>query len=70
MNYKCYMIEPVPGAEEQNLWRRLDTGEVKEMRDMPPGAMWYCPWLLQFGASEYFDALPDEVKKKGHLCVK
>lgn len=29
----------------RNFWRRVDTGEIIEMQNAPPGAMWFADWL-------------------------
>jgi hypothetical protein len=67
---KCFMIEPVLSEREDRPWRRLDNGEVRDDCDaFGPGAMWYAPWLSAFG-SVHFQALPEEIRKRGNLIVK
>jgi len=33
-------------ASWKNFWKRTDTGEIIEMRNAPPGAMWFADWMV------------------------
>lgn len=46
MSVKCFLLEPV-GDPDGKLWKRAGTGEVKELRDFGPGAMWFATWMDQ-----------------------
>jgi hypothetical protein len=35
------------------LYRRVDTGEVMALRDVPPGGMWYSDWMLSPGSNRW-----------------
>lgn len=46
---QCFLLVPV--AKEQNpdgrRWQRADNGQIYEnLRDAPPGAMWYADWYM------------------------
>lgn len=60
---KCFLLEPTDKTVERRgeidgksfvahdpIWRRIDTGEEKVLRDFGPGAMWFAPWLNDFHA--------------------
>lgn len=62
MRIKCFMVEKtektVPreydlgdgrkGIAQERLWKRVDTGEERMLRDFPAGAMWFADWLEDF----------------------
>ena len=37
--------EDVRQVFSELIYRRADTGEEMTLREAPPGAMWYCPWM-------------------------
>lgn len=58
---KCFLVEKTDKTVERrgevsggnfvandHLWRRVDTGEEKVLRDFGPGVMWYADWLNDF----------------------
>lgn len=42
-----YAFHPVDEwqVSHHSLYRRVDTGEEMTLREAPPGAMWYAPWM-------------------------
>lgn len=50
-----YKFEPTDQWQlfEGTLYRRIDTGEEYTLRDAPPGALWYCDWMLQEGSARF-----------------
>lgn len=40
----CFLVEPVQD-NDRHRWRRVDTGEEFDYRDLPPGAMWDAHWM-------------------------
>lgn len=56
------MIEPLPDQADHR-WRRVDTGEILTMAEMPVGAMWFAPWLC--GANSRYKEPPLIVKTPG-----
>lgn len=52
MSIKCFMLEPLSeGGAGISLFRRSDTGESIELRNAPPGAMWYATWYKVEGSN-------------------
>ena len=56
---KCFMLTPVGEDPEtgHTLYRREDTREVYRWlnpapRETPVGAMWWCPWLGEYGRAD------------------
>lgn len=48
----------------------VGNGLVTELQNAPPGAMWLADWLPAAFGSEPFKALPEDVRKLGHLVVR
>ncbi len=68
MNIRCFMVEPQHGGGGI---LNPATGQVyAEWGYVPPGAMWFAPWLTNLRDSIHFEALPADVRAKGHLLVK
>jgi hypothetical protein len=42
----CFLL-----VREGERWKRADTGEILELRDAGPGAMWFATWLDLEGTS-------------------
>ncbi len=53
----------------ERIYRRIDTGEEVTLRDAPPGAMWYAPWLDQFHQPQDAHNLVVKLPDHSDWCV-